>query len=239
MLLGSSSPTHSSIRRILAFLVLFCVILTSVIVSQPSVKAALIRLLSRRGISRSNAAAAAAAARKRRRRALAVAKEKEEALLTNAPSVSSDGLPIPNIVHFIFGLESGFGHIKFGLLHYLAILGAAIAIQPDEIRWHYIYLPEGIWWECARPHLTFHKVEDVTHVHGKPRPMRVQHKADILRMQIMLNEGGMYIVRRKKGKMRMRGSCSLRCNLHFYICDSLNLHLSPPSPSPHPRIIIT
>jgi hypothetical protein len=189
MLLGSSSPTHSSIRRILVFLALFSVILTSVIVSQPSVKSALIRLLSRRGVVRSKAA------RKRRRRAAA-----EEALLLGAPpsspiaARSSDGLPIPNIVHFIFGLESGFGHIKFGLLHYLAILGAAIAIQPDEIRWHHIYLPEGIWWECARPHLTFHKVEDVTHVHGKPRPMRVQHKADILRMQIMLNEGGMYIV---------------------------------------------
>ena len=192
MVLGSSSPTHSSIRRILVFLALFSVILTSVIVSQPRVKSALIRLLSRRGVVRSNAA------RKRRRRAAAAAAA-EEALLLGAPSSpiaagSSDGLPIPNIVHFIFGLESGFGHIKFGLLHYLAILGAAIAIQPDEIRWHHIYLPEGIWWECARPHLTFHKVEDVTHVHGKPRPMRVQHKADILRMQIMLNEGGMYIV---------------------------------------------
>jgi hypothetical protein len=106
-----------------------------------------------------------------------------------------DGLPVPNVVHFVFGLEQSFGHIKFGLLHYLAILGAAVHIRPQQIKWHYQYVPEGTWWECAKPVLTLHKVDDVTHVHGKPKAMRVQHKADILRMQIMLNEGGMYIVR--------------------------------------------
>lgn len=109
------------------------------------------------------------------------------------PEVLPDGNAIPNVVHYVFGLERDFGHIKFGLTHYLSILGTTMNIGPQFIKWTYRYLPEGVWWNCASPHLHFNRVEDVTHVHGRPRPMRVQHKADILRMQIMLNEGGMYM----------------------------------------------
>lgn len=190
-----------SVRRLLLIVALVLVIIASVIVSQPRVKAALLRLLSR---SRRGRGAAAAAARKRRRSERSVLYGSADAVSSNRVS---DGLPIPNIVHFIFGLEANFGHIKFGLINYLAILGAAMFIHPEEIIWHHRYLPEGIWWECARPHLTFNKVEDVTHVHGKPKAMRVAHKADILRMDIMMNQGGMYLVsgERRRARSARRG----------------------------------
>jgi hypothetical protein len=106
-----------------------------------------------------------------------------------------DPFIVPNIVHFVFGLDPTFGHIKFGLIHYMAILGARMFIQPDAIQWHYKYAPgeENVYWGCALPALTLVPEEDVTHVHGKKLTMRVQHRADILRMQIMLNTGGMYL----------------------------------------------
>ncbi len=102
-------------------------------------------------------------------------------------------LPVPNIVHFIFGLEENFGHIKFGFIHYLAVLGAAVHIHPDEVRLHYLYQPSGEWWDCARPHLKLVKEDDVTEVYGKPMKMKVAHKADIIRMRIMREEGGIYL----------------------------------------------
>jgi hypothetical protein len=101
--------------------------------------------------------------------------------------------PVPNIVHFIFGLEETFGHIKWGMIHYLAVLGAHLHIQPEEIRLHHQFEPSGPWWECARPLLKLVKEGNITEVWGRPQKMRVAHKADIIRMRIMREEGGIYL----------------------------------------------
>lgn len=62
------------------------------------------------------------------------------------------GYVVPNVVHFIFGLDPTFGHIGFGLVHYLAILGAYMNIEPELIVWTHKYLPKNNpWFECARP----------------------------------------------------------------------------------------
>ena len=185
-----------SVRRILAVIVLAVCVIVCVVLSRPAVKNALVRWLSRGGAPRSHRARTSAGALAVRAvSAGSFAGDFAPLRAADAPAYVDDGQPIPDIVHFVFGLEPTFGHIKFGLIHYLAILGAAVHIRPQLIKWHHMYLPEGLWWECAKPALTLHKVDDVTHVHGKPKAMRVQHKADILRMQIMLNDGGMYIVR--------------------------------------------
>jgi hypothetical protein len=203
---GMYVPSPVSTRRLLTLAALCLIILIGAFGSRPSVKRALVSYLSpsraayrraRRGARvASRAAALVEAAPAVEGRAAAAAAAAAGLSSGGGGAPYDDGLPIPDVVHFVFGLEASFGHIKFGLLHYLAVLGARTRIAPQVIKWHYNYLPEGIWWECAKPALTLHKVEDVTHVHGKPKAMRVQHKADILRMQIMLNEGGMYIVRR-------------------------------------------
>ena len=196
-----------STRRVLTLTSLILIILLATFGSRPSVKRALVSYLSpgrllrrgRRGSRGPRSAAVLEAASAVEGRAVAAAIGEGAGGGGGGGGGGGapydDGLPIPDVVHFVFGLEASFGHIKFGLLHYLAVLGARTRIAPRVIKWHYNYIPEGIWWECARPALTLHKVEDVTHVHGKPKAMRVQHKADVLRMQIMLNEGGMYIVR--------------------------------------------
>jgi hypothetical protein len=120
-----------------------------------------------------------------------------------------DPNPVPNIAHFIFGLDPNFGHMGFGLIHYMAILGASRHIQPKSIRLHYLYEPEGPWWECAKPLVDMVLEKDVTEVYGKPMKMKVQHKADILRMNIMLNEGGIYLVSSAEAKCAQNGGRSL------------------------------
>lgn len=141
----------------------------------------------------------AAGGRVRRPRARGAAAAPPPASESPAPppdphAARPDPFVVPNVVHFIFGLDPTFGHIKFGLIHYLALVGTALHIRPDEIRWHYKFLPaNNSYWECAAPLVTLVPEEDVTTVHGRPLKMRVQHRADIIRMQIMLNDGGMYL----------------------------------------------
>jgi len=102
---------------------------------------------------------------------------------------------IPNLVHYVFGMEKDFGHIKFGLMHYLSLLATRLYIEPEKILWHHLYLPESNpWWDCASTLLSLSTVEDVTHIHGKEYPgLHVAHKADAIRMQIMVKTGGIYL----------------------------------------------
>ena len=102
---------------------------------------------------------------------------------------------VPSIVHFIFGLDPTFGHLGFSMIHYLAVLGAAMHLRPrGGILFHHKYEPSGPWWECARPLLTLTHVENVTEVHGRRfDKMKVQHQADIIRMRLMREVGGIYL----------------------------------------------
>lgn len=57
---------------------------------------------------------------------------------------------IPNIIHFVFGLEPDFGGKVFCLVHYLAIKSALLVNKPDKIFLYYCYEPKGnMWWEKA------------------------------------------------------------------------------------------
>jgi hypothetical protein len=99
---------------------------------------------------------------------------------------------IPNRIHFIFGLEPSFGGKPFSFVHYLAILSAQIANGPDEIVLHHAYEPDGIWWERARPLVRLNRVQAPTSVFGQG-VVHYAHKADVLRLEILLSEGGIYL----------------------------------------------
>ena len=104
---------------------------------------------------------------------------------------------VPHIAHFVFGMEPGFGHVPFGLMHYIALLGTKLYVAPESIQWHHRFLPnetENGWWACARPLVVPRLVDDVTTVHGKEhKDLHVAHKADVVRMRIMREEGGIYL----------------------------------------------
>ena len=47
---------------------------------------------------------------------------------------------VPNIIHFIFGLEKKFGNRPFSIFHYLAIKSAYEINEPDKIYFYYKYI---------------------------------------------------------------------------------------------------
>lgn len=99
---------------------------------------------------------------------------------------------IPKIVHFIFGLRPDFGNKEFSYIHYLSVITAAKNIKPEKIIFHYQYKPSGFWWERTKKFVTLNEVEAPDHIFGN-KLNAFQHKADVLRLQILKNMGGIYL----------------------------------------------
>ena len=99
---------------------------------------------------------------------------------------------IPNRIHFIFGLDPSFGGKAFSFVHYLAILTTQITNRPDEIVLHYAHEPDGEWWERAKPLVRLSRVQAPTSVFGQGI-VHYAHKADVLRLEILNSEGGIYL----------------------------------------------
>lgn len=99
---------------------------------------------------------------------------------------------IPNILHFIFGMAPDFGGKPFSLVHYLAIKSAVELNRPDAAWMHYEYEPEGEWWDRARPLLRLNQVKAPGEIFGN-RLHHVAHQADVVRLEVLKNTGGVYL----------------------------------------------
>lgn len=99
---------------------------------------------------------------------------------------------IPKVIHFIFGLREDFGKKPFALAHYLAIKSAADCNPTYKIKFHCKYESTGEWWEKAKELVEIHIVDPPTEVFGNP-VRHVAHQADVLRMRILKEEGGIYL----------------------------------------------
>jgi Glycosyltransferase sugar-binding region containing DXD motif len=82
------------------------------------------------------------------------------------------------------------------LLHYAAIASCRAVVQPDEIRLHVHHLPYGLYWDLARPLVTLERIEPVGEVDliipDELRPYGYAHQADVIRLDVLEREGGMY-----------------------------------------------
>lgn len=100
---------------------------------------------------------------------------------------------IPRVVHFVFGLRPQ--DAPFHLLHYLAIASCHHVVRPDRIKVHAYHLPYGVYWDLARP---MFDLERIIPVDGLPPASSAHatygyaHQADVVRLDILLREGGMY-----------------------------------------------
>lgn len=99
---------------------------------------------------------------------------------------------IPNVIHFIFGLTPDFGGKPFSLVHYLAIRSAYVVNTPTQMNLYCKYEPSGEWWERARQYVNLIPVDPPDDVFGI-RLNHYAHKSDVLRLQILLEEGGIYL----------------------------------------------
>jgi Glycosyltransferase sugar-binding region containing DXD motif len=101
---------------------------------------------------------------------------------------------IPRVVHFVFGLRSQ--DEPFHLLHYIAIASCLAVVQPDEIVLHVHQLPYGLYWDLARPLVRLERIDPIEAVDRvvpeEFRPFAYALHADVIRLDVLEREGGMY-----------------------------------------------
>ncbi|GAB7328101.1 hypothetical protein MBLNU13_g00137t1 [Cladosporium sp. NU13] len=119
----------------------------------------------------------------------------EEIICQNNPT-ALQGDHIPRTVHFIIIAEND-KQAELEFYQYLAIKAALIRIQPETVKIHSYSLDESNhWWRLIQhavtlvihePHQTLRTVDG--HVHK----LRLPHQTDILRLQTLHQEGGIYL----------------------------------------------
>jgi hypothetical protein len=101
---------------------------------------------------------------------------------------------IPKKIHFIYGLSDDYGKMPFSFFHWAAIKSAK-KMNPDyEIYYWYKNLPDSKYMKCLlNDGIIFKEIEKVpTHIFGNELCC-VAHKADILRLEILNEFGGIYL----------------------------------------------
>ena len=104
--------------------------------------------------------------------------------------------PIPNHFHFVFGLKRQWE--SFHILYYLCLESCWQVNQPDKIYFHYHHLPHGKYWDKIKDRLTLIKVDPIDFVSEFKyedkaiRPFRYAHHSDFIRLQALLEYGGVY-----------------------------------------------
>lgn len=103
--------------------------------------------------------------------------------------VSPSSQRVPNIVHFVYGLEE---NPPFGIVEHLVVLAAIRRIRPEKVYFHYHFMPNGTWFEHTKPYLILNQVKSPQQIFGKPLN-HVAHKADVVRLEVLLKYGGIYL----------------------------------------------
>jgi len=113
----------------------------------------------------------------------------EEAACFNDGSDLSN--PIPNVVHFIWGIQNP----ETNFITYLAIRSALISLQPDTLKIHYEELNmDNIWFRKMRNNVTLvHHDMALEYPKQTQEKWQVSHLADVLRLDILRQEGGIYL----------------------------------------------
>lgn len=111
----------------------------------------------------------------------------------SGPSTPPKAAPsIPKVFHFITGLSADFGGKPFSFVHYMAVLSALRVNKGFVARLYYHYEPAGPYWDLVKQEVELVHVALPTEVFGRP-VQHFAHKADVLRMQILLEHGGIYL----------------------------------------------
>jgi len=119
----------------------------------------------------------------------------EEIACQNAPTEPTQN-PIPNVVHFILIAEEN-QEAELEFYQYLAIKAAILRLRPEAIKLHtYALNEENEWWEAIK-----HRVDLVHHEpqrylqtsDGSSHKLRLAHQTDVLRLEILHEEGGIYL----------------------------------------------
>ncbi|OSJ09954.1 hypothetical protein BST63_07715 [Bradyrhizobium canariense] len=99
---------------------------------------------------------------------------------------------VPKIIHFIFGLSPDFGGKPFNVMHKVAVRSAIEKIKPEEVFFHHHYKPESPSFRDVEGLLSMNKIV-IPHEFKGRKLNHFAHKADITRMSILKEMGGIYL----------------------------------------------
>lgn len=99
---------------------------------------------------------------------------------------------IPNKLHFVFGLSEDFGGKPWSLCHYLSVKSAIELNKPEKAYFYYKYKPTGKWFEMIEDQLDLVQIEPPTEIFGRPL-LHVAHQTGVIRLQVLIEEGGIYM----------------------------------------------
>lgn len=94
---------------------------------------------------------------------------------------------IPNIIHFCY-----FGGLEFSLINYLSVRSVHDINKPDAIYFYASEEPRGEWYKKAKKYLTIVPTIFPESIFGVDVP-HPAHKADIVRLQKLIEHGGIYL----------------------------------------------
>jgi glycosyltransferase involved in cell wall biosynthesis/SAM-dependent methyltransferase len=109
------------------------------------------------------------------------------------PPPSLDHNPaVPRLLHFITGLDPNFGGKPFSFIHYMAIRSALSVNSGYRAKLYFHHEPSGPYWDAIKPDVELVRVDLPDQVFGNPVE-HFAHKADVLRLRILLEQGGIYL----------------------------------------------
>ena len=99
---------------------------------------------------------------------------------------------IPKKIHFIYGLAENFGGKEFCFAHWAAIK-SAIKMNPNfEIHYWYTFRPNNYYFNSLLDQIILHEVTPPDEIFNNELH-HVAHKADVLRLFILKEFGGIYL----------------------------------------------
>ncbi|KAM3422115.1 hypothetical protein BST61_g2486 [Cercospora zeina] len=110
------------------------------------------------------------------------------------PKHSKDA--IPNVIHFILLARHG-AQVDLTYAQYLAVKAAIVRMRAREVKIHTNGMDTGNqWWQELAPKVTLERVDATQILDHRGLPitnMDLPHQTDILRIAILLREGGIYM----------------------------------------------
>jgi hypothetical protein len=105
-------------------------------------------------------------------------------------STTPSPAPIPNVVHVIWLKKPDMTFIS-----YLALRSVLVSLNPDELKFHYTSVNENnVWFHKLRDSLTLvHHDLDLEYPNQIQQKWQVSHLADALRLDVLQEEGGIYL----------------------------------------------
>jgi hypothetical protein len=118
------------------------------------------------------------------------------AAATDAAGERHKSTRVPNVFHFVFGMKPQTQ--PFHLMHYLCLVSCIGVNRPDSVIFHCQHEPWGEYWDRIRPYLKVVRIEPDSFVSSfhyrdpEVESLRYAHLADIARLQILAEYGGIY-----------------------------------------------